>query len=159
MNYILKGGEYNMKKIIKISVIILCILFVFGVILGLLSSDGQENFQKGREKGQTTESEDAIDQMSSLERMEVAFIGNPSPEEIKHSLDQALKLYGTEITEENYNRAGSVLVALRKESKTGVTEMEILEYMIQSYVEDINMSFQDIAAISFTALEKNIDGN
>lgn len=149
-----------MKKIIKVSVIILGLIFVLSIILGLFSSNGQKSFQKGLQDGRgTVEEQGAVGEMDALKQMEVAFIGNPSEQDIKTKLDQAFTLYKTERSEENYSRAGSVLVSLRKESKNNVTEMEILDYMIRSHAENVNMSFPDAAAIAFTALEKNIDGN
>ena len=42
-------------------------------------------------------------------------MGTQPVSEIQPVLDRALRLYGMPITEENYSRAGSVLVALRKE--------------------------------------------
>lgn len=95
--------------------------------------------------------------VSALDQMAVVFEGKPSKEEIKVKLDQAIKLYGLEITEDNYNRAGSALVSLRKASKAGVTEMEILDYMIRSYADNAKMSFADMAGLAATMLEKNID--
>ena len=74
----------------------------------------------------------AVGVMSALEQMEVAFIGNPRQAEIRAILDRALALYNTPISEENYSRAGSALVALRQ--KLGPSEMDILDYMIRSHV-------------------------
>ena len=82
--------------------------------------------------------------------MEIAFTGHPSVLEIKPVLDRALRLYGVPITEENYSRAGSTLVALRK--KLGPPEIDILEYMIRNHVPGINMSFPDSAAIGAVML-------
>jgi hypothetical protein len=50
------------------------------------------------------------------------------------------------VTQENYSRAGSTLVVLRKE--TGVTEISILRYMVKSHVPGIKISFPDAAALS-----------
>jgi hypothetical protein len=65
-----------------------------------------------------------VDNISMLEKLSVAFEGSPSREDIKTRLDRALVLSGTDISEENYSRAGSTLVTLRK--STGVREMDIL---------------------------------
>jgi hypothetical protein len=89
--------------------------------------------------------------MSAVEKMAVAFEGNPSQQDIRAKLDRALTLYGTEISEENYNRAGSTLVALRK--STGVQEMAILDYMIRSYVPAVKVTFPEMAAMSATMIK------
>ena len=86
-----------------------------------------------------------------LEQMEVAFIDNPSKADIKKLLDTAMKLYKLPINEENYSRAGSVLVVMRKQN--GVSEMSILRYMIKSHVQGMDISFPDAAAISVTFLK------
>ena len=74
----------------------------------------------------------AVAQMTALQQMELAFEGGYTQQQIKPRLDKALQLYGLPITEENYKRAGSVLVALREHY--GTKEMDILDYMIRSYV-------------------------
>jgi len=86
-----------------------------------------------------------VDEMSALEQMEIAFDGGYTKENIQNNLDATMKLYNLSITEENYKRAGSVLVTLRKEY--GVIEMDILKCMIQSHVSGVDISFPDEAAI------------
>lgn len=61
-------------------------------------------------------------------------------------MDEAMDLYGLPVTEENYGRAGSALVALRKEN--GTKEMDILDCMIRSHVPDVNMEFPEAAAFA-----------
>ena len=85
-----------------------------------------------------------------LAQMELAFVGNPHKSEIKSQLEMAMELYNLPITEENYSRAGSVLVTMRKE--LGVKEMDILRYMIKSHIPEVSLSFPDAAAISAVAL-------
>lgn len=51
---------------------------------------------------------------------------------------------------ENRSRAGSALVVMRREN--GVAEMEILEHMICSYVDGVDISFPDMTAISAIAV-------
>jgi hypothetical protein len=65
-----------------------------------------------------------VAQMTSFEKMEIAFEGGYNKAEIKPRLERAMDLYGVPITEEIYSRAGSTLVALRK--NTAVKEMDIL---------------------------------
>ena len=88
---------------------------------------------------------------SALDQASVAFNGNPSPLTIKEKLDQAFRLYNTPISEENYSRAGSTLVALRREN--GTDEMKILEHMIRSHVPGVNVTFPEAAALSSVALK------
>lgn len=89
--------------------------------------------------------------LSALDKMELAFEGRYTKEQIKARMDRAMKLYKLPINEENYERAGSTLVALRK--NTGVKEMAILDHMIRSYVPGVKMSFPDAAAFSAIAVQ------
>ena len=92
----------------------------------------------------------AVEALPALRQMEIAFDGNPNVSRIQPVLDSALMLYGLPITEENYSRAGSVLVALRKE--IGPSEMEILNHMIRSHVPGVNVTFPDMAGFCAAAL-------
>lgn len=94
---------------------------------------------------------------TSLEKMELVFIWSYSKEDIKLKLDNAMLLYWLEINENNYNKAWSVLVSLRKKTNDSISEMDILNYMINSYTPWVNMSFPDIAWISAWALYEKID--
>lgn len=85
-----------------------------------------------------------------LDQMVIAFEGNFTREQIQTTVDHALQLYGLPATDENRSRAGSTLVTLRKEG--GVWEMVILEFMICSYVDGVNLSFPEAAAIASAAL-------
>jgi hypothetical protein len=85
-----------------------------------------------------------------LEQMSIAFEGRPSVASIKATLDRAMDLYGLPTTDENYSRAGSALVALRK--KYGITEMEILAEMIRNYAPGVSVSFPQAAGIAAASL-------
>ena len=85
-----------------------------------------------------------------IEQMEIAFEDNYSKSQIKERLDNAMELYNLPRTKENYSRAGSVLVVLRKEY--GHSEMEILSYMIRSQVPGMKIDFPSGAAIAATFL-------
>lgn len=70
---------------------------------------------------------------AALDRMEIAFVGNPGQEEIRELLEQAFEIYDLEWTEDNLSRAGSALVALRQDAEangSSVIEMDILEAMV-----------------------------
>lgn len=87
-----------------------------------------------------------------LSQMEIAFEGNFSQSQIKARLDRAMQLYNFPITNENYSRAGSSLVALRKQF--GPREMDILSHMIRSHVPGANLSFPDAAGVSAAFLTR-----
>ncbi len=89
--------------------------------------------------------------------MEIAFIGNPPPRSVQPQLDKVLTLYGLDISEENYSRAGSVLVALRQQyyddrGCIACTEMRILDETIASGGEAIGLTFPEAAAFAATVL-------
>lgn len=92
-----------------------------------------------------------VSQMSAVEQMVIAFEGNHSAERIKAGMDKTLPLYSLPTTEENYSRAGSVLVELRK--KTGVNEMDILDCIFQRAKYGTSEEFPYAAAVCATSLE------
>ena len=103
--------------------------------------------------GSACDSQAAVPQ-DALSRMEVVFKGHHSKEEIKQRLDLAMSLYKVPITEENYSRAGSVLVGLGQDFE--LDEMAILDYMIRSYVPGVNLTFPDAAALAASALHSGV---
>ncbi len=98
----------------------------------------------------TTTRPSVTTQSDALSMMESAFVGSPSRSTIKARIDRAMDLYQLRRTEENYSRAGSTLVALRREY--GASEMEILDYMICSYVPGVSLLFHEAAAFAVTFL-------
>src|SRR5262245_11771184 len=64
--------------------------------------------------------------MTAIALAEIAFVGGHTHAEIKARLDETMKLYGLPTTEDNYSRAGSTLIALRKAN--GTPEMTILDH-------------------------------
>jgi hypothetical protein len=101
--------------------------------------------------GQTTDSGSAVESMHPLTQAELAFVGGHTRQQIKQGLDRALPLYGLQVTNENYSRAASTLVALRKSN--GVPEMTILDHMIRSHVEGVKLSFPEAAGLSASFLK------
>lgn len=91
----------------------------------------------------------------ALTMIETVFVGDYTRAEIKSRLDMAMRLFDLPITEDNYNRAGSVLVTLRKEAS--VAEMDILDHMIRSSVPGLEISFPDQATLSAISLQLGID--
>lgn len=86
----------------------------------------------------------------ALAKAELVFVGNYTQGEIKQRLDVAMGLYGVPRTEENYSRAASALVSLRQAN--GTSEMDILSYMIRSYVPGVNLSFPEAAGLASVLL-------
>jgi hypothetical protein len=80
----------------------------------------------------------------ALAIMATVFQGNHTKKQIRLSLDEALTLYHEPITEQNYQRAGSALITMRKNS--GVQEMRILQCIIESYTPEVTMKFYEMAA-------------
>lgn len=85
-----------------------------------------------------------------LDQMTAVFAGSYARAEIQNLLDEVLRLYGEPVNDDSRSRAGSMLVALRREY--GFPEMQILDYMRRSYVPGVNMSLAGMAALSVAAL-------
>jgi ABC-type phosphate transport system substrate-binding protein len=89
-----------------------------------------------------------------LEQMLISFNGSPTMGEITEALNDAFAATDTPITDENYSRAGSVLVKFRQEY--GVDEMEILD-CIPGRANDPRVkdnAFASIAAVCVTDLRR-----
>ena len=129
-------------------IVILLVLFIIAIIFflsrgGDKSSTTQPNLQTPTASNNSA-STDALGMMATV------FEGNYSRAEIKEKIDSALNLYKTDITEENYSRAGSSLVELRKTN--GAEEMKILNCMIKGYTPNVNITFPQMAALCVTEL-------
>ena len=90
----------------------------------------------------------------ALAQMEAVFEGNPSRDNIQADLDKALMLYELRANEENYSRAGSALVVLRKEF--GVPEMQMLRYAIRLQLDTpgVNLDLPDALGLAAADLEE-----
>lgn len=87
-----------------------------------------------------------------VQQISIAFQGSPAVSEVQRLLDNAFAATNTPPTDENYSRAGSVLVTFRKEY--GIEEMEILR-CIPSRQDDARIaehSFSNVAAVCVTDL-------
>lgn len=84
--------------------------------------------------------------------MHIAFEGMPEKEDIQPMMEDVMRQYGMPINNENLLKVANMLLVLRKQSKLGVTEMEILKHIYQH--GDISMALSDQAAISYLYLEK-----
>lgn len=125
-------------------------LLIVVLVFALSGCSSNDSGSSGSTRQSSSGAATPVADMSALEQMELAFEGNPKVSTIKPKVDQALRLYGHALTEDNYSRAGSTLVALRQQN--GVSEMDILDYMICSYVPGSNVTFPDMAALSSVAL-------
>ena len=115
----------------------------FLLIILYVSMFGCGNPQESIEGGEGT---NPVSEMTALQQMEIAFEGGYTLEQIKPVMDKALQTYGLPINEANYSRAASTLIVLRKEY--GTKEMDILDYMIRSYVPGVTIQFPEAAAVS-----------
>lgn len=106
----------------------------------------------------SSEADDEADGPPSdpLKQMLIAFNGSPTMVEIQEAMDNALNATGTPVSEENYSRAGSVLVEFRKEY--GINEMEILECIPTATTDPRlpELSFPNVAAVCVTDM---VSGN
>lgn len=85
-------------------------------------------------------------------KIHIAFEGMPDTEKVKPLLEAVMNRYNIVINNDNVLRCANVLVVLKKDSKVGVTEMDILKHMYQSGSSSVDYATQ--AAISATYLEQ-----
>lgn len=84
-----------------------------------------------------------------IEMMSAVFVGGHSTGLIKNKMRQLATQLGEPATQINYQKWGSILVALRKDL-SGVTEMQILRCVLAT---GQSSSFPDLAAICATLLD------
>lgn len=107
--------------------------------------------------GASSEPDDAPDVPTSpIDQMVITFQGSPTKADLTDALDNAMNATQTAITDENYSRAGSVLVTFRK--KNGFSEMKILECMPKRADDPRlpSLTFPHVAAVCITDL---VQGN
>ena len=88
---------------------------------------------------------------TALDTMLIVFQGKYTKRQIRSKLDQAFRMYGIPITEENYLRYGSILVSLRRDAGSSATEMEILDQAIRAYTPEVKLD--EMMAISNLMLQ------
>lgn len=93
--------------------------------------------EQGTQTSVTSNGEYSVSELSALDKMSLAFDGNPSSAAIKDLIDPVLRMYGLAPNENNYNRAGSVLVRMRQEY--GVSETDILEGLGDERIPYVNL--------------------
>jgi len=87
-------------------------------------------------------------------KMATVFIGSPSQSRIKSVLEPVMESHNMDVDEDNLLKCANVLVALRKSSEGKVTEMEILDYMRRSKINQV--TFAEHAALAFSAITLGI---
>jgi hypothetical protein len=92
--------------------------------------------------------------ISPYYKIETVFVGNPSAEKVQLLIDAMLTRYDMPITEDNVLKVADVLLNCRKQSKIGVTEMNILTHAYKGIQKD-GVSIEMQLAISALILERN----
>lgn len=89
-------------------------------------------------------------------QMEIAFEGSPRQATIRSAMDAAFDAVGTPEGAREYDRAGSVLVAFRKEY--GISEMDILECIPHraNSPRAPKKDFPNVAAVCLTDLASGV---
>lgn len=101
----------------------------------------------------TSQSSSSIADKDPYEVIHIAFEGFPDKEVVQPMLEEVMKRYNMAITNDNILKVGNMLIVLQKESKVGVTEMEILKHIYQKGSSSITLPEQ--AAISSLLLEQS----
>lgn len=81
----------------------------------------------------------------------MVFTGRPDKEDIEPQLEAVMNLYNIPITDDNLLKIANMLYVLKKESKVGVTELQILKNIYQTGYTGNTLEYQ--AALSATLLE------
>lgn len=89
----------------------------------------------------------------AYEVIEGVFEGSPSKSQVQPMIEAVMNRYGMTITNEHTMNVANMLFVLKKESKVGVTEMEILKHIYQHGSSSVTLPEQ--AAISSVYLEQN----
>ena len=79
------------------------------------------------------------------------FIGNYTEQQVKYTLEKAMKMYNIPINDDNRLKCASTVLSLRKYNNDKFSEMQILEHMIKSN-NGKKLSFPDQAGLSSTLL-------
>jgi hypothetical protein len=151
MGYTTRSKVLETGKSVASVLAIAALIAVLGVTVSGCGAEGES----GREGGEVRSSDGAP--VDALSQMEVGFVGNPSREEVRDDLDKAFRLYDVPVTEENYSRAGSSLVGLRK--KTGVPETDILAHAITLHTPRVSLDLPDAFGLAASEIELSSGGS
>ncbi|MBN4051450.1 hypothetical protein JYU16_01405 [bacterium AH-315-M05] len=120
------------------------------VLILIITSCGTNNDTSDSGKKRSPSKSEAIEMLESV------FIGSFSQREIQEKMDAVMTLYKLPLNGENYLKTGNTLTSLRKSSKKGVSEMDIITHMIIASTGWQGVSFDEQAGISVRILEKKL---
>ena len=83
------------------------------------------------------------------------FQGRPAVDDFKTKLTETMQRYGLKVDDENVMNSATQLTDLSKQSKKGVTEMQILNHMHLNGYPATSVDFSKQAAISAQVMEAN----
>ncbi len=132
-----KENKNSNKNIVMGFMVVFASLFVLGMIIR--DKDAKLNAKPKEEI--VEEKPDALIMMESV------FVGEHSKEAIKGRLGKLLRTYKMEVSEDNYNKVGSVLITLSKESKSNISEMELADCMIHAYTDQAPIKLTEAAGL------------
>jgi len=115
------------------------------------SPDQYQNNSTTSTPSSASASNSEIADKDPYEVIHIAFEGFPDKEEVQPIMEAVIKRYNMTITNDNILKVGNMLVVLKKESKVGVTEMDILKHIYQKGSASVTLPEQ--AGISSTILE------
>lgn len=91
------------------------------------------------------------DMTDAIHKMSVAFEGSPSEDKVKLLIEGVMEKWNLEKTNDQALGIGNALVAMRKSSKVGVTEMEVLKYTYQ--LGDTKLKLPEAIGLAASMLE------
>lgn len=83
-------------------------------------------------------------EMSSVEKMQIAFAGEHTSEQVRSTMEHLLALFDMAPSSSNLEHNASILVQMRKD--TGVPELRIADCMLGLRNPGFNWQFSDAAA-------------
>lgn len=111
----------------------------------------KDSIAKANGGASNTAQQSSYEMADAINKMNVVFVGNPSETEIKELIEGVMQKWNLEKTNDQALKIANALVVMRKESKVGVTEMEILKYIYQ--LGDTKLKLGDAIGLAATMLE------
>lgn len=106
-----------------------------------------------KQKEEVVEDTETADTSDPYYIMHIAFEGQPGQAELATLINEVLQQHNEEVNDRNAIGLGNALVVMRKESKKGVTEMEILRHMHRVGANKMKLSEQVGLSASLLELE------
>ena len=129
----------------------IAILILVAFLTSCSSNSSPDSSSSSSSTYSSSENSSNVAEKDPYEIMHIAFEGYPEVSEIKPRLEAVMDNYSFPKTDDNRLMVGNMLVALRKASAVGVTEMQILKHIYQHGSNKI--SLPDQAGLSATLLE------